>query len=49
VADGIYTSGDADFNWNTLDDAGNPVPSGMYLARIETLTGSMAVPLHIFR
>lgn len=49
VADGIYTSGDADFNWNTLDDAGNPVPSGMYLARIETLTGSMAVPLHILR
>lgn len=49
VADGLYTSGENDFSWNTCDMYGAPVQSGLYMARIETETGSISIPIHLIR
>jgi hypothetical protein len=44
-----FSGGNHSFFWNGCDDAGNPLPGGVYLLRIVTKNGMMTRKLILFR
>ncbi len=49
LVDGALTAGPHAASWNTRDDAGRPLPSGLYFARLETDRQSLLQRLVVVR